>query len=1192
MANVFRFDSGSETFDGDIPSRDTLITNDSNMYIVDDVYYTPVFPTDVVELSKSRTFCGNKCISTGVKCRGHPYTLMLFCTLMNGERCTLALVDIPIILHVLIKSELSSHNIYKLLDDNNIMYYRDKSTYVRGYQCHGFHKDSDLFLQLIFQTSKNKSDAISLLQNNGYGTFTDVAGSQLSTVLLHNDLSISDWCVITDYVENDDIWYVHYKNYHPISIPLSNEISDKRDFINQIRPYIPASPKLLTWSWDIEAYSSTGRMTNAEIKDDVITMIGIGISYYTEKEPALTFVITSVDISDEWMDKNTDIILIVSEDEKGILLAMAKLFSHFLPEFTLAFNNYNFDDKYIHSRALYHKVFDRMINMMSPIPIQSYRAHFYNYTMFYREAHLKTEANTSVERYYIYVPGTVNIDMMHNMMKNNPKDELLESNALSSYLKRYNLPPKMDIEIYQMFQNWRTLDTKGIAYDALYCGTDAISCQRLQAVVGTIGAALALSHLSFCAPRDSVIKADSAKVKNNIYYKGKAMGVFYTERQLNSTSESYPGAYVFEPATGIHKDIPTFVLDFASLYPSIMIALNMSSETFVSDESTAKQLIDEGYDLYEFTFPLENVDRYVAFVREHPDKSHYIGVYRNCLLFYADQRNMYKKELAKAKEALAATDPEMIDDYKAAELKVKKYNNNQGATKILMNTFYGLLGNAMFPLYNVYIAAAITMFGRECLNIAATIAKDNNHTLIYGDTDSIFIKPNIDTSDTITMLKESVAISNTLLTEINKAVSEYSRASALKMAFDKLLFPLVMLGKKMYYASAWDSKSFTKYDELYISGVVSVKRGKTKILKDTFERVITKSLDMDIRDNMLNIVVNILNELVETIYDYDISMFSRVAKCNAGKESFINTFIERMRREYDRAVQFNNETDINLYEPPNFGTKFEYVVCKPLDKCSTYGYVQSWGMSDKMEFVKVALTYNRKLDYMYYFEDIIGSIARFIIPELDICKTLETDKEKQSAADKYLRDLFSSYQKELTISAPSIKKKRKDINEKYRAKMGEIIMDNLVILFNNGNQPDSNIIEIIMSNIYNNVPYDQIQLDKSFNHTREKMNISDIETSLKLMNEDVVRIYEEYIYDLKEVCAQKKITDTYKLFINIEDDISDITKYEDLKTLLNKLNTAYTKIRAYEQCHNTDVDTITDESDIKRQVREIIDMFI
>jgi DNA polymerase elongation subunit (family B) len=77
---------------------------------------------------------------------------------------------------------------------------------------------------------------------------------------------------------------------------------------------------------------------------------------------------------------------------------------------------------------------------------------------------------------------------------------------------------------------------------------------------------------------------------------------------------------------------------------------------------------------------------------------------------------------------------------KFKETRDQKYDMKQKATKILMNSFYGVLGHPGFRLYRRDIAEAITWFGRETIQHTKVELEKLNYEVVAGDTDSVFFK--------------------------------------------------------------------------------------------------------------------------------------------------------------------------------------------------------------------------------------------------------------------------------------------------------------------------------------------------------------------------------------------------------------------------------------------------------------------
>jgi DNA polymerase delta subunit 1 len=85
-----------------------------------------------------------------------------------------------------------------------------------------------------------------------------------------------------------------------------------------------------------------------------------------------------------------------------------------------------------------------------------------------------------------------------------------------------------------------------------------------------------------------ITRGQQIKVMSQIYRKCKSVGlVVPTQSRKNSEGDKYEGATVIEPIKGFYKD-PIATLDFASLYPSIMMAHNLCYTTLVRRQDVGK----------------------------------------------------------------------------------------------------------------------------------------------------------------------------------------------------------------------------------------------------------------------------------------------------------------------------------------------------------------------------------------------------------------------------------------------------------------------------------------------------------------------------------------------------------------------------------------------------------------------------
>ena len=168
--------------------------------------------------------------------------------------------------------------------------------------------------------------------------------------------------------------------------------------------------------------------------------------------------------------------------------------------------------------------------------------------------------------------------------------------------------------------------------------------------------------------------------------------------------KKYRGGLVVEPKEGIHFDV--VVMDFASLYPSIIKVRNLSYETVRCTHEDCKKN----------TIPGTN---HWACTKKNGLTSLIIGSLR-------DLRVNYYKSLSK-KETLT-------------EDQRQQYTVVSQALKVILNASYGVMGAEIFPLYFLPVAEATTAIGRHTILETIKKCEATGIEVLYGDTDSLFLK--------------------------------------------------------------------------------------------------------------------------------------------------------------------------------------------------------------------------------------------------------------------------------------------------------------------------------------------------------------------------------------------------------------------------------------------------------------------
>jgi len=171
--------------------------------------------------------------------------------------------------------------------------------------------------------------------------------------------------------------------------------------------------------------------------------------------------------------------------------------------------------------------------------------------------------------------------------------------------------------------------------------------------------------------------------------------------------KKYRGGLVVEPKLGIHFNV--VVVDFASLYPSIIKVHNLSYETVNCPHLSCKS--DPNQHIPETTHWICKQNRGIT--------SLLIGSLR-------DLRVNYYKFLSR--------------DKTLSHEERQLYGVVSQAIKVILNAAYGVMGAEIFPLYCLPVADATAAIGRSTIARTIEQCKQIGIEVIYGDTDSLFLK--------------------------------------------------------------------------------------------------------------------------------------------------------------------------------------------------------------------------------------------------------------------------------------------------------------------------------------------------------------------------------------------------------------------------------------------------------------------
>ncbi|NLH22771.1 MAG: DNA polymerase elongation subunit, partial [Methanothrix sp.] len=325
--------------------------------------------------------------------------------------------------------------------------------------------------------------------------------------------------------------------------------------------------------------------------------------------------------------------------------------------------------------------------------------------------------------------------------------------------------------------------------------------------------------------------------------------------EFRELSEDLEGGAVLVPEKGLVEDV--IILDYKSLYPTIMMAHNLCYSTvLVRPDSPGESQLGEREII---TSP--SGGRFVS-AQVSP------GIMPAILRELLEQRTATKRLMKKA------------GDEERLFLDAKQY-----AMKILLNSFYGYSGYARARLYSLALANAVTSFGRE--NILRTkkiiddigsvyvldgevIFKDAlpfgkaaercfDLSVVYGDTDSVFVRLQASGMGT-----EAVSLNDAEL--IGRKIAETVTASLpepMELVFEAFARRGIFLAKKRYALWVFEPMGEAWRDRIKVRGMETVRRDwcdlTSKTLKTCLELVLKEGKVEEAVEHVRAVVLRLKN---------------------------------------------------------------------------------------------------------------------------------------------------------------------------------------------------------------------------------------------------------------------------------------------------------------------------------------------
>lgn len=679
-----------------------------------------------------------------------------------------------------------------------------------------------------------------------------------------------------------------YQNNSPSLTRAQIDITvDYRDIIKIENNSIA---KIIVASFDIECCSEDGSFPKFDRKNDPVIQIGTTVYIFGDNECKYQYIATL-----NKCDPIDGATVESFKTEKDLILGWARFIQRLDPDVLTGYNIWGFDWEYLYKRAEtgnggmvapYHLLFYKSL--------QRLKQEYSNSTKIELTVQDLSSSALGVNILkYIDIEGIVQIDLLKVVQR----DHKLDSYKLDNVAKHFMKQQKVDLSPKELFANFKIGSPEKIKEIAVYCIMDCKLVNdlinKLQVITNNLGMSnVCVVPFSFLFLRGQGIKIFSLVAKfcreENFLIKDLSAD--------DIDKNSYEGAIVFVPTPGVYFE-PVVVMDYNSLYPSSMIAENISHDSIVGykEYGLKPKLKSNDHDEFELLKDTIN-EKY-----NHLSGYHYIDIeydifqgvdddkkkvgYKVCKFAEADNGDKsvlprILRKLLKARkdtrkmmeyytfELHDGTSVEGIPDEKETiyelsnvlkgkiivskeNIKESKKTNNdfqisvldglQLAYKVTCNSLYGQVGATTSPICYKELAACTTATGRKMVITARdlTLSKFTGAKLTYGDTDSIFVN----FTDEIRRRnpnrefteKELLIESIQIGQEAAANINSHMKAPQ-NIEYEKTFWPFCIFSKKRYFGNKYEHNP-EKYKQTSM-GIVLKRRDNAPIVKTIYGGVI------------------------------------------------------------------------------------------------------------------------------------------------------------------------------------------------------------------------------------------------------------------------------------------------------------------------------------------------------------------
>ena len=524
------------------------------------------------------------------------------------------------------------------------------------------------------------------------------------------------------------------------------------------------------------------------------------------------------------------------------------------------------------------------------------------------EAQFSSSAYGDRKNYHYHMTGRATIDLLQLVRR----EHKLDSYKLDFIAKKFLRDCKVDLPYKLMFKYFeRGPQRRALIAD--YCLKDCDLPVRLLDFLSAVPNLVGMSRITYTQMTQILERGQQIKVFNQLVWYAHRMG-YVLNNPPEQQKGKFAGATVVEPDKGWYP-VPICTLDYASLYPSIIRDQNLCFSTIILNHN----------DVLVRRIPPDMINKIKVNDTEHWFVNHTKGV------------------LPALEENLLKARKDVKKQMKTAEGDLyKMLDGKQLAIKVSCNSVFGFCGADKGMYSCKAIAESITARGRVMIDKTKKMVEERypGSKVIYGDTDSVFIKFNV-TADSAGVFEAF-----RLGTEAAALVSsQFSDAVGLEM--EKVYFPYLLFGKKRYAGMKYEKPERPSYIDT--KGIEVVRRDSSLLTRKISQKVLNCIFYDNDPEGAVALLQNEMQKMIDNRQPFEWYVMSKSLKSHyANPDSQAHVAVVRKIRERAPGSE------------PQVGDRVPFVVVQ----C----HKNAKRLSEKTEDPAYVQKNNVPLDMEYYIE--------------------------------------------------------------------------------------------------------------------------------------------------------------------------------------------------------------------------------